>query len=168
MGKKQAKAKTEAMRVAKPDVEELRAEFMERASQAFDRMFAAKEQQNLVTFDAREGRAVEIAHDLGRFVLGAHVQRDEAARPDPEMATTCPLCGGPSKAMATPRGEPPIRQLLSKLGFLEVAREEFTCSRCRRRLFPPRPKARTRRRVQADAGIAGQTLSAFRGSAACA
>ena len=151
MGKAKAKAKAKAGLEGRPakraDVEEVRAQFMERASHAFDRMFAAGEQKGLVTFDQREERAVEIAHDLGRFVLVTHVQRDEAARPGPEtVATTCPLCGEPSRAMASPRGEPPIRQLLSKVGFLEVAREEFTCTRCRRQLFPPRPKARARRR----------------------
>lgn len=113
--------------------EELEAGFLEEARAQFRRMFDEREQADLVTFDQRESRAVEVSSRLGQWVLERHLAGDAAVAP---AAGACPKCGRATGAVGA--GEPEERTLQTRAGPVSVRRAEHRCAACRRRLFPPR------------------------------
>lgn len=113
-----------------------RAEFMERAGEAFDRMFGTDGQNGLVTFDQREQRACEATDALARWLMAEHLSEDPAAGP-PDADAPCPLCGEP--LCAAPREGPPgeRREVQTRRGPVAYHRHALRCRRCRRIFFPP-------------------------------
>ena len=81
-----------------------RAAFMESAGEAFDRMFDANEQHQLITFTQREDRMLELGKKLQIELLQAHLQADppalffplRTARWDSAVKATVPCCCGRS------------------------------------------------------------------------
>src|ERR1700719_3685669 len=82
------------------DLERLHREWMERSEQAFQRMFAEDQQEDLVTFSQREKRAVDLGRELSRLLIEEHIASDPAAQPSLHAAeagmpvvNACPRCG---------------------------------------------------------------------------
>jgi hypothetical protein len=96
--------------------EVLRQRWLAQAAAAFDLMFDPQNQDQLVTFDQREQRAVELGRDLTVWLLQQHVNIDAAVRSDASERLICPKCGRPGRRVTGP-GEPlPKRQLTTLAG----------------------------------------------------
>lgn len=122
------------------DREKLRADFLKQASVQFDRMFDAKQQAELVTFDQRESRALEIGKGLTRLLLGQHLGNDGKARSVPHATAKCPRCRRECDEEEPPGESLPPRGVQTGAGTVNLARPEFLCPACRRSFFPSRPR----------------------------
>ena len=117
--------------------EALRQRWLAHAATAFDLMFDPQYQDQLVTFDQREQRAVELSRDLTVWLLQQHVNTDAGARPDESQRIVCPKCGRPGQRVTGP-GEPlPKRRLTTLAGEVILNREQWRCTTCRVVFFPP-------------------------------
>ena len=123
-------------RVTNEERERLRAEFLRRASEGFDRMFSPEQQPGLRTFTQREDCAMDIGTDLARFALEHHVDAHEKAKPA-EAEPACPECGGHPPSSSETALE--TREVESRAGRVAIERSGQFCPRCRRRFFPSRP-----------------------------
>jgi hypothetical protein len=121
-----------------PDREALRTQWLRHAAAAFDLMFHPEHQPDLVTFDQRETRVVELMRDLGAWLLARQANADAAARPAADGAASCPKCGQAAKRVTGPDDPLPARQLTTLTGEVELLRERWTCTACRVVFFPPR------------------------------
>jgi hypothetical protein len=126
-----------------PTREQLRQQWLAAAGDAFDRMFDAREQDQLVTFAQREDRAVVLGHDLAAWLLERHLSNDPHATPDLATPPPCPKCGRPGQPRPTPNGRPPRRRLQTEVGTVEWTRQRWRCATCRVAFFPARPTAAT-------------------------
>lgn len=111
-----------------------RAEFLSRASKAFDRMFGADGQNGLVTFSAREDRACEVGDELTRWLMAEHIALDPTGRASVEAV--CPMCGGPARYESAPQAELELREFQTRRGKVEYRRAAARCPRCRKIFFP--------------------------------
>jgi hypothetical protein len=119
----------------------LRQRWLAHAAAAFDLMFDPQYQEQLVSFDQREQRAVELSRDLTVWLLEQHVNIDLQARPDESQLIVCPKCGRPGRRVTGP-GEPmPERRLTTLAGEVALHREKWRCTTCRVVFFPPGPEA---------------------------
>ncbi len=125
-----------------PDREALKRQWLAHAAGAFDLMFHPDHQPDLVTFDQREARVVELLRDLGAWLLQRQVNADGAARPADGRPALCPKCGQPARRATGPDDPLPTRPLTTLTGEVELAREQFTCTTCRVVFFPPGRPAR--------------------------
>jgi hypothetical protein len=117
--------------------EALRQRWLAHAAAAFDLMFDPRCQDQLVTFDQREQRAVELSRDLTAWLLQQHLDTDTAIRPEGASPILCPKCGRPGRRVTGP-GEPlPKRRLTSLAGEVILTREGWRCTTCRVVFFPP-------------------------------
>ena len=66
------------------DREALRERWLLRAGQAFERMFAEANQDQLVTFTEREDMACLLGKELAGFLLEEHAAADSEVRPSPK------------------------------------------------------------------------------------
>jgi hypothetical protein len=116
--------------------EALRQRWLAHAAAAFDLMFDPRCQDQLVTFDQREQRAVELSRDLTAWLLQQHLETDSAIRPEESSPILCPQCGRPGRRVTGP-GEPlPKRRLTSLAGEVTLSREKWRCTTCRVVFFP--------------------------------
>lgn len=113
----------------------LEAEFLEKAREAFRRMFDPRDETVQRTFTEIEDRACVGGDELTRFMMVSRVQ-DEATSGAVETYP-CPDCGRPTFALEDEG--PAERDLVTRRGALRLARPERACRVCRRALFPPRP-----------------------------
>jgi hypothetical protein len=120
------------------DREALREQFLRHAAAAFDLMFHPEHQADLVSFDQREARAVELMRDLGSWLLQRQTNADPAARPPQGQPVNCPKCGRPGHRLNDPDEPLPDRPLTTLLGQVNLQRHQFTCTTCRVVFFPPR------------------------------
>ena len=119
----------------------LRQRWLAHTAAAFDLMFDPLYQDQLVTFDQREQRAVELSRDLTVWLLQQHVHTDPLAQPDQSQRIVCPRCSRPGRR-ATGPGEPlPQRRLTTLVGEVAFHREKWQCTTCRVVFFPPRRQA---------------------------
>ena len=65
--------------------QQLREQFLQRASQAFDQLFDNSEQDALVTFTQCEDRACLLGQDMIAWLLQHHVNTDPTAQPDAQL-----------------------------------------------------------------------------------
>ena len=128
------------------DRERLQAEFEKEAGEQFKRMFDAQNQAELVTFDQREARALDIGDGLARWVLEHHLGNDVKAVSNPDRTDACPKCGRACAETEPPGGSLPPRSVQTGAGSVELARPEFRCPRCRRSFSPDGPRARPQHR----------------------
>lgn len=133
-------------RLGKQEREALLEEFLTKARQDFERMFGEEQQSKLVTFDQREDRAVDIAREMGRWMLEQHFEKDEKAGDSVPTEAPCPLCGARCKPLPHTGDGPPTRSVQTRTGEVEMGRWEHLCAACRRRFSPSGPRARTPRR----------------------
>ena len=117
------------------DLARLRAEFRDRADEAFSRMFGSDGQNGLVTFTEREDRACEVTDRLARWLMEEHLAVDPAT--DPGVQVDCPLCGGPVRHDSPEQADLEIREFQTRRGKIEYERAARRCPRCRKVFFPP-------------------------------
>jgi hypothetical protein len=121
-----------------PDREALKRQWLAHAGAAFDLMFHPEHQADLVTFDQREGRVVDLMRDLGSWMLQRQVQADCAVCPPEGQPVCCPKCGQAARRAQGKDEDLPTRQLTTLTGEVELRREKWTCAACRVAFFPPR------------------------------
>lgn len=122
-----------------PTRDRLRRQWLQQAEAAFELLFDADQQTQLVTFDQREERVCSLTKELAAWLLEQHAAQDPAVRP-PEPPP-CPRCRR-SAQRRTPPGQPlPDRQLTTTAGEVTLKREAWYCSSCRAAFFPSGPTA---------------------------
>jgi hypothetical protein len=121
-----------------PDPDALRAQWLRHAGAAFDLMFHPEHQSDLVTFDQRETRVVELMRDLGAWLLARQANADAAARPAADGAVACPKCGRAAQRVTGPDDPLLSRRLTTLTGEVELQRQQWTGTACRVVFFPPR------------------------------
>src|ERR1700685_2651873 len=129
------------------DLERLHREWMEQSEQAFQRMYGADQQKDLVTFSQREERAVGIGRELAKSLIEDHIASDPAARPSlhagdagTPVACGCPRCGKAGKLATKPKDSLPGRTVESLAGEVGLEREQYLCTTCRVVFFPLGPE----------------------------
>ena len=117
------------------DVRDLkRAQFLAMAQEAFERMFGADGQNELVTFAEREQRACEVTDELARWLMAEHLAQDPGR--ECSVDVRCPICHGPVQKSPDRSSEAGERELMTRRGKIIYRREAVRCPRCRRLFFP--------------------------------
>jgi hypothetical protein len=127
--------------LSRKEREALRARWERRCAQAFEEMFGAANQDQLVTFTEREDMACALGKELAKFLLEEHVVVDAQVRPNAKRPPCCPKCQQPAERV-TKRDEPlPERELTTRAGEVKLQREQWRCRKCRIVFFSARPAA---------------------------
>jgi hypothetical protein len=117
--------------------EALRQRFLGHCGAAFDLMFHPEYQDQLVTFDQREERAVELGRDLITWLLQQHANAGAQARPGGQPPPACPKCGRPGGRLTEPDQPLPQRQVATQAGQVASNRGRWRCTTCRVVFSPP-------------------------------
>ena len=128
---------TERLAEAPRPQEELRRRWLAHAAAAFDLMFHPDHQPDLVSFDQREQRALELGCDLTAWLLQQHANADPQARPAEHNPPACPKCGQLAHRLPSPPGGLDERPLTTLTGEVKLLRERWRCTTCRVVFFPP-------------------------------
>ena len=107
-----------------------KAEFLREAAAAFDRTMK-EDQEQVVTFDQMEDRALEVGTRLEVWLMEkllAEAARKKAAQAPP----CCPRCQKPLRMTAVPKK----RRLRGRTGDVSFQRLEGYCPSCRKAFFP--------------------------------
>lgn len=115
--------------------------WVQRAEDAYRRMFEGKSQEELVTLTQREDMAVLIAKELAAFLLEEHVALDSAAKPVEASSTCCPKCGQAGTPAVQEDEELPERAVTTRAGEIRVRRQRWRCAKCRIVFFSARRSA---------------------------
>jgi hypothetical protein len=126
------------------DREALRERWLLRAGQAFERMFAEANQDQLVTFTQREDLACLLGRELATFLLEEHAAADSQVRPSEKHPPDCPKCHQPGERVTKPKTPLPERELTTCAGEIKLHREQWRCKKCRILFFSVRPEAEVR------------------------
>jgi hypothetical protein len=121
----------------RPTREQLRQQFLDQAASAFDLLFAPDNSEQLVTFDQREQRVLELGQQLLTSLLQQHANADPAADPLPQQQPLCPHCQRPGRRASPPHHPLPQRTLTTAAGDVVLRRARFRCTACRAVFFPP-------------------------------
>jgi len=125
------------------DREALRERWLLRAGQAFERMFAEANQEQLVTFTQREDVACLLGKELAAFLLEEHAAADHQVRPSEKLPPACPKCNQPGERVTKANQNLPERELTTRAGEIRLKREQWRCKKCRIVFFSVRPQAET-------------------------
>jgi hypothetical protein len=109
----------------------LRKRWKQRTESAFERMFAGKSEEELVTFTEREDMAVLIGKELAAFLLEENVARDSAVAPAEASTTCCPKCGQPGKRAIRKDEKLVERTVATRAGEVHMHRQRWRCAMCR-------------------------------------
>jgi hypothetical protein len=123
------------------DREALRERWLLRAGQAFERMFAEANQDQLVTFTAREDMACLLGKELAAFLLEEHVTVEGQVRQSEKQPPGCPKCQKPAERVTKRSEKLPERELTTRAGEISLRREQWRCKTCRIVFFSVRPPA---------------------------
>ena len=123
------------------DREALRERWLLRAGQAFERMFAEANQDQLVTFTEREDMACLLGQELAAFLLEEHAAADSQVRPSEKRPPCCPKCQRPAQRVTGAKAKLPERDLRTRAGDIKLGRELWRCPKCRVVFFSVRPQA---------------------------
>lgn len=126
------------------DREALRERWLLRAGQAFERMFAEANQDQLVTFTQREDVACRLGQELAAFLVEEHAAADHQVRPSAKQPPGCPKCQRPGTRVTPADGPLPERELTTRAGEVKLRREQWRCPKCRIVFFSARPQAAIR------------------------
>ena len=110
-------------------------EFLREAAAAFDRMMK-EDQEQVVTFDQMEDRALEVGTHLEVWLMEkllTEAARKKAAQAPP----VCPRCPKPLQMTAAPKK----RRLRGRTGEVSFERPEGYCPSCRKAFFPSGPES---------------------------
>jgi hypothetical protein len=121
--------------------EALRERWLLRAGQAFERMFAEANQDQLVTFTQREDLACLLGKELAAFLLEEHAAADPQVRPSAKRPPGCPKCHQPGERVTQTHQELPERELTTRAGEVKLRRVQWRCPKCRIVFFSARPQA---------------------------
>jgi hypothetical protein len=121
-----------------PDRAELRRRFLAEAATAFDLMFDPALAADLVTFDQREQRALDLGQQLVIALLQQHANHDPAADPGVQEPSCCPRCQRPGRRVTPPGQALPVRRVTTGAGEVTLRRARYRCTTCRVVFFPPR------------------------------
>ena len=121
--------------------DELRRRWLSHAAAAFDLMFHPDHQADLVTFEQRELRALDLGRDLTTWLIQQHANADDQARPDASHLPRCPKCGRAGRRLTRPEEPLPKRQVTALTGEVTLRREKWQCTTCRVVFFPLGPEA---------------------------
>ncbi len=121
--------------------DELRRRWLSHAAAAFDLMFHPDHQADLVTFDQRELRALDIGRDLTTWLIQQHANADDQARPEASSPPRCPKCDRAGRRLTRPEEPLPKRRVTALTGEVTLRREKWQCTTCRVVFFPPRHQA---------------------------
>jgi hypothetical protein len=127
----------DAHRQAAEPREELRRRWLSHAAAAFDLMFHPNHQADLVTFEQRELRALDLGRDLTAWLLQQHANTDSQVRPEESSPPLCPKCGRAGRRVTQPDEPLPRRQVTTLAGEVTLRREKWHCTTCRVVFFPP-------------------------------
>ena len=105
------------------DREALRERWLLRAGQAFERMFAEANQDQLVTFTEREDLACLLGEELAAFLLEEHAAADSHVRPSEKRPPGCPKCQQPGQRVTKPKVPLPERELTTRAGEIKLQRD---------------------------------------------
>jgi hypothetical protein len=119
----------------------LRRQFLSHAAAAFDLMFHADHQTDLVTFEQREQRVHELSAELEAWLLQQHINADLLACPKQEAPVPCPHCGKPAQPVIRPERPLFHRTLTIQEGEVTLKRCQWRCTTCRVAFFPSGPQA---------------------------
>ena len=123
------------------DREALRERWLLRAGQAFERMFAEANQDQLVTFTEREDMACLLGKELAAFLLEEHVSVESQVRESEKQPPGCPKCQKPAERVTKGNEKLPERELTTRAGEIHLQREQWRCKKCRVVFFSVRPQA---------------------------
>ena len=123
------------------DREALRERWLLRAGQAFERMFAEANQDQLVTFTEREDMACVLGKELAAFLLEEHAAADHQVRPSEKHPPCCPKCKQPGARVTKANQSLPERDLPTRAGEVKLRREQWRCVKCRIVFFSAGPQA---------------------------
>ena len=115
-----------------------KAEFLSQAAVAYDRMMKS-DQEQMITFDQMEDRALEVGSKLERFLMERRLA--DAARETEAETASCPHCRQPRKVTASQKP----RRLRGRAGEVSFQRREGYCPSCRKAFFPSGPGLETGR-----------------------
>jgi hypothetical protein len=119
-----------AMAKAVEEHEARKAEFMREAGAAFDRMMK-EDQEQMITFDQMEDRALEVGGKLERWLM-KRCLAEAARRKGAQAPSCCPQCHQPLQFAGTPKE----RRLQGRTGEVSFPRAEGYCPSCRKAFFP--------------------------------
>jgi hypothetical protein len=123
------------------DREALRERWLLRAGQAFERMFAEANQDQLITFTEREDMACLLGQELAGFLLEEHTAADHQARPSDKQPPGCPKCQQPSVRVREADDDLSPRELTTRAGEIKLQRQQWRCKKCRIVFFSAGPQA---------------------------
>ena len=105
-----------------------RAEFLRMAAEAFDRMLK-EDQEQMITFEQMEDRALEVGGKLERWLLETRLMG--AGQQTAKRTACCPKC---QKMLAL--APPEERAVLGRVGEVKFNRAKGYCGSCRKTFFP--------------------------------
>lgn len=114
----------------------LRQQWLQQAEAAFELLFDPEKQDQLVTFDQREERVIQLTRELSAWLLEQHTAGDPAVRLPQEQTAACPKCGQPAQRRTPPGAALPARALTCEDGEVTLRREQWQCTTCRVAFFP--------------------------------
>jgi uncharacterized protein with PIN domain len=115
-----------------------KAEFLRQAAAAYDRMMLT-DQEQMITFDQMEDRALEVGSKLERFLMERRLF--DAAREHEAATANCPHCHKPQRVTASLKA----RRVRGRAGAVSFERREGYCPSCRKAFFPSGPGVEIRR-----------------------
>ena len=118
-----------------PSRGQLREEFQKKAGEAFDAMFDAEQQEQLITLVQREDRVLQKGAELQAWLLEQHLKADPLADPAEGEALRCPRCRALG-VRASEEKEPVPRALTTRAGKQQLQRWKYRCPSCRTVFFP--------------------------------
>ena len=111
-----------------------KAEFLRQAAEAYDRMMLS-DQEQMITFDQMEDRALEVGSKLEQFLMKRRLS--DAARAKDASTACCPQCHKPRNVTVSLKP----RRVRGRTGAITFERREGYCPSCRKAFFPSGPGA---------------------------
>jgi uncharacterized protein with PIN domain len=113
----------------KTEVDAGRSEFMRQAAAAYDRMMK-EDQEQMITFDQMEDRALEVGGKLERWLIETLLTETAKKRAN-QAPSCCSRCKKPLEMSKTLKK----RRLRGRTGEISFARDEGYCPSCRKAFF---------------------------------
>lgn len=107
-----------------------KAEFLRMAEEAYERM-VKEDQEQMMTFDQMEDRALEVGRRLECWLLEHRLELMVEGKA--QEAACCPTCRKPLRM-----DSPEERRILARTGEVRILRAEGYCTSCRKSFSPGR------------------------------